>query len=114
MHAYKAPDGTYQVTWKQAFRLSHFTRVVDPETGEPLQPDRMTLGLLGALGGVATSTTIAAGFLTWWIVLSESHGGVVAAITLLFLASIYAGLAAAVSQLVTFTKEADAQASHSS
>lgn len=44
------------------------------------------------------------GLLMWWIVLSQDHGGVVAALTVFFLASIYVGLAIATSQLVTFTK----------
>ena len=109
MRAHKTSDGRYRVTWKQALRISNFTRVEDPETGERLQPNRKALGLLGAFGGVAASTTIMLAFLAWWFALSQEHGGVVAGLAVLFLASLYVGTAVAVSQIVTFTKHPEDQ-----
>jgi len=107
MRAYKSPDGKYRVTWKQAFRLTNFTRVEEPETGEPLQADSMALSILGAVGGVATSTTIALAFIVWWHVLSFSHGGVVAAVTVVLVASILFATAIIVSNVVTFTRSSE-------
>jgi hypothetical protein len=104
VQAIRSADGKYRVPWPQALRVTNFSRPVAADSGEPLQMDTRIGAILGALAGVATSSTVLLGGFIWLSVFERRHLLPIALVTLLCVVSIGCGVGVAVSRFVTFSR----------
>lgn len=102
MEARRSEDGEYRVGWAQALKVTNFTKAVAADTGETLYPDRRATALIGGLGALAMSSTVAVNGYLWLFVLDRRHGWAVLGITTLLVVSLFIALVLITRNVVTF------------